>query len=885
MNARLALPLLLILLLAAVAWVVFSPSEDLDTTDPTGNGDSDPAMVEAGTLGNGPGKGTGDPLRTDLADPGAIPLGGDTQQAKDFGLASFFGRVVDQTGAPIPEVQVLAFGLIGWAAAFDGDPAKLAASWETTTDADGYFAFPETPRDRLRFLIEFHHPEYSSSELSNQPATVGRSRDLGTTALGSGFRLEGTVFDAFGNPLADAEVAPFRDTSRFNFSNVHADQRPLVDAVRTDAGGNFLIEGLPARMVRLKAQAPHNYEAWSSSVVGGHGEVVQGIEIHLGKARDAFGVVLDAQRQPVAGARIAAETKGSGLTGRERNSTETISDEQGRFDLSLPASSEGLFLTVGAEGFWIEEVDLEKNPLDGSIEILLTPLQPLAGLVLDENGRAISGATVRLVENRQGLIHPRDMLANAETTSGEDGTFQLIPNLRDAWGGRFTVYAWDETHPTGASEMFRLRNAKRFKSPDLTITLGTGFRAYGTILDPAGAPLADARIHLRALQKPRRNPLGQEPGTQRGGDIFAHSNSAADGSFSFDGLAPGDYRLEAYHGGYSPAESEDFGLVDSDFVARLQLVEACGIDGLVVGPIDAFPNLRITASSPGLDTLDTQVDAQGRFLFEEIMPGDWNLRLQDGDQDNTGASFVWGNGEPLARLDGLRVPAGTMVPATLELDLSGLGAISGTVKVNGSPAADYSVFVMPQASGAADSTDLFGGRNLARQLRVAATDFEGHYNLAGIPSADYWVVLCRPGTFPANLNIGQSGGELPAGLDRQEVLLRDGAAQNVNFDVQIGSLVLEINNPEVGLTTRARLLPEPDDGRRVQSFYLRSGGHILESLAAGRYQVQLKVGKDWLSTPVDVPSGGRKTMALDLPTQGKGGKSATDSAGKQKPPR
>ncbi|MHC4823520.1 MAG: carboxypeptidase regulatory-like domain-containing protein [Planctomycetota bacterium] len=881
MKNRLALPVLLLMLLAAAAWVVFGNPQDPDALGPDGMADPAPAEIESGSLegsGNGPAAG---PRRTDLEGSGERTPDSAAAKAAAQSLASFHGRVVGDQGTPLPGVEIQAFGLIGWASGFDGDPSKLAASWETTTDEDGFFAFPETPRDRLRFLIEFRHPEFSTAELSNQPATVGRSRDLGTIELGPGFRLEGTVFDAFGNPLAEADVIPFRDTTRFNFSNLNADLRPLADAVRTDASGAFRIEGLPARQVRLKAQAAHNYEAWSSSVVGRHGDAVDGIEIHLGAAREAFGVILDDQRQPVVGARIAAETKGTG----ERNSAESISDSTGRFDLTLPQSSEGLFLTVGAQGFWIEEVDLEKNPVEGSIEIQLTPIPSLDGLILDENGRAIPGATVRLVENRQGLINPRDMLANAETVTAADGTFKLLPNLRDAWGGRFTVYAWDKTHPTGSSEMFRLRNANGFKAPDLTITLGTGFRAYGTIVDPDGEALAGARIHLRALTKPRRNPLGQEPGTQRGGDIFAHTTSQADGSFSFDGLAPGDYRLEAYFGGYSPAESEDFGLVDSDFVAQLQLVESCGIDGIVQGPIDAFPNLRVTASSPGLDSLDTQVDAQGRFLFEEIMPGNWNLRLQDGDQDNSGSSFLWGNGEPLARLDGLRVPPGELVPATLELDLSGRGTVSGTVNINGSPAADYSIFLMPQTTGAADGNDVFGGRNLVRQLRVATTDFAGHYGLAGVPSADYWVVLCRPGTFPANLNFGTGAGGLPAGLQRREVLLRDGASQNVDFDVHSGSLAFEVSNPTQGNTTRARLLPEPEDGRRVQSFYLRSRGHVIEDLASGRYQMQLKVGQDWLSTPVDVPSGARETMVLELPTVEKSGKASTGAQDQSKPPR
>lgn len=863
MNARLALPVLLVLLAAAGLWVVFGSGDD--STDPTTTKDpsEDPALIEAGSLDGSAGGGDAG-QRTDLVDdPGTSSENGDALATAATILPSFFGIVLDEAGVPIADVEIRAYGLVGWAANWDGDESKLAVQWETTTDTSGRFALPATPRDRLRFLIEFAHADYAEASSSNQPAGVGRSRDLGVITMGPGFTVEGMVFDQHGTPLAAAQVTPYRDSDTFRFSNLKPDQRPLQEPVLTDDEGMFRLENLPQRAVRLQASASHHFAAWSSSVNGKHGESVEGLEIQLGSARQGFGVVFGEHRAPLIDARIVVTTQSQDLSGQGRGTTETTSDAQGRFEIALPEEADRMTVTVGAEGYWVVERKLKEDDLKGAMEFELAPVAPLQGLVVNASGQPLEGATVRLVENRQGQVNPRDMVANAETLTGEDGSFTLTPNLRNAWGGRFTVYAWDDAHAPGASAMFRLRGADRYKAPDLNLILVAGYQASGTVVDPSGNPLAKARVHLRKLRKPRRNAFGAEPGTQRGGDIFAHASTDAEGKFAFTGLSEGDYRIEAFYPGFSPVDSDDFGLVDTDYVARLQLHEASGIAGIVEGPIDRFRQLRVTANAPGLDPLDANVAADGTFSFEEIMPSHWNLQLRDADQESSGMAFAWGNTEALARLDGLEVPPGATVPATLQMDLSGRSGVTGTAKMNGEPAADYAVFVLPQMSGGLGADDPFGGRNLTRQMRVATTDYAGRYSLAALPSGDFWVILCRPGTFPDNLHGGDSAG--PSGLQRRDVLLRNGTDATVDFDVQVGDLSLVVQNPGGGRATRVRVVPVPEDGRRNFSFQLRSKGYQLRNVAGGDYDVLMRDNDEWLSTRVTIFGGGTQEISLTLP--------------------
>ena len=877
MNARLALPVLLVLLLAGGLWVVFGSDPENGSGTPTGgNGNQDPSLAAGSLDGQSSGTPEGDPTRTDLTSPSGSGDGSLEALATSTALLpSFTGVLQDTSGKPIPEASVVAYGMVGWAAEFDGDVSKLAAQWETTTDAEGRFAFPATPRDRLRFLIEFRHPDFAETSMLNQPAGIGRTRDLGTVTMGIGFSVEGTVFNQQGAPLAGARVTPHHDSELFRFTRQDPSVRALLEPTFTDGEGRFRIDGLPQGSIRIRAEASLHLASWSSSIGGRHGETVDGIEIQLGNARPAYGLVLDELRNPLVDARVVISTRSTDVNAQGQGTTETTTDAAGRFELPVPEQAEQVTITIGARGYWVEEEALEEGALKNTLEYTLTPIEPLTGLVVDEAGRGLEGAVVRLVENRQGQVNPKDMLANAEVRTAADGSFSLIPNLRSAWGGRFTVYAWDANHAPKASAMFRLRSPERYKAPDLDFILLRGFQAFGTVVTPEGDAVANAQVHLRKLRKPRRNAFGADPGTQRGGDIFAYGSTDADGRFAFPGLAEGDYRLEAFYPGYSPVDSDDFGIIDSDHEAYLKLHSSCGIAGRVEGPVERFRQLRVTANAPGFDPLDANVAADGSFTFEGILPGTWNLQLRDADQDATGSAFAWGNSEALARLDGLEVPAGVTVPAVLQMDLSGRSGLTGKVQVDGKPAADYVVFVLPQIGGANSAEDPFGGRNLSRQMRVATTDYAGKFALAALPSGDFWVLVCRPGRFPDNLHGGDSAG--PTGLQRREVLLRDGTDASVDFDLQLGDLILQPENPGGGRNARVRIVPQPEDGRRSFSFQLRSREHTLRAIPSGAYQVLVRDQGTWRATSISVFGGGEQRLPIVLPQPTK--------STKPKPPR
>lgn len=870
MSNRLALPVIALFLLAAASWVILGGGP----TD--SSGESAPASVghDGGAEEANPPESTthetsqnpANLARTDLETP-TLPGETATQSTAAGGIASFSGRVIDEEGRPLEGVMIYANAQVDWASSWNASRNVLPEDWGSTTDADGNFTLPEAPRERLRFLLEFRHPDFATFELFNQPAHPGRTRTLGDLSMSVGFTLSGTVVTPEGRPVANAEVVPYRGDGPQGFDPREVGKRPLMDPVFTDAQGHFTLDTLPTRPIRLKARAEMYFEAWSQTANGESDAQLEGMEIRLAEATNAYGIVLDSARKPIARARIELRDN------RWEDGVEEApflaaaeSDEQGKFQLLLPDGTLRTNITVGANGFYVELKRLNEAELTSPIEMVLTAIDPLTGVVVDEAGSAVAGATVALLRARGNLPDPRTTPANASVTADADGTFSLMPNLESAWGARFHVYAWNENHAVGQSQLLRIRESENGKPPELRIVLQRGFEASGRVLQPDGALMANARVHLRKLRKPRRNRLPNANESQRGGDIIQRTTSAADGSYSFTNLPTGDYRLEAYHTGYSPVESEDFGLVDVDFQSDLRLIASCGIAGDVIGDLGAFRQLRVTATSPGLDRLQVFVDGKGRFEFLEMMPARWNLSLTDASDAAGNPSFTFGNPEPLAIANAIEVREGIMTPLQMELDIGSLGRVSGVVRVNGEPRPNYAVFVVPQMSPGSNQGGV-GRRAIMRQMRSVATDYQGRFTLAGLQPNEYWILLEPPNGWP-DLKFVE-GNSAPEAMQRGILSVRGAGVVEFAFDVYLGNIQVNPINRNGVSNTSLRLVPSPQDGRRARSGRISRAGYTFNDVPVGAYVLMVRVGDEWQNYPVHVPSLSTATVDVMLPEKNK----------------
>jgi hypothetical protein len=861
---RLALPLLLGLILVA-AWVLL---RDRGHQTP-GNGgatDSGQAPVEAGA--------GADPLpeavRTDaLPGQGAEDGGFSFTGARELGIPSFTGTVLDAEGHALANVLISASGLIGWSSSSSApDRAeRLAAEFTARSNSDGRFALPEALRDGLRFEIVLTHPDHAPLRLLNQPAWPGRTRDLGELRLARGFALSGRALTPDGAPVAGAEILAYADPAlgQSGREELALDPLPGMGAV-TDREGTFRMDRLPPGRIRVRASAEGSISHWSPPLTAREGGQVTDLILQLPNAQTVRGIVLDAARQAVPGSAIRALISTNAAWPNQRQELRTQSDLGGAFQLQVVENFRAVELEISAPGHALvkrslKAEDLRKQP----IEIVLQSMPQVRGFVLDEAGIGVAGAQVVLAPASQTPFHPRDRLALASASSGTDGAFGLDFDIGLLSGSsRLELLAWDDTHAPAVPVRLDLRSGNLDPALfPLRLVLPAGLTLSGRVLTAQGEPVAGARLHLRKLQAPRANRLPSLESTARGGTVVARSSSGKDGSFMFTGLAPGDYRVEAHQESRSPGESEDLALLENLSGVELRLPASCGIAGTVEGDLRALPWLQVQAVAPGREVLEASVDQTGAFRFENMAPGVYSLTLRPSPWGGGVEVFSFAAGQPLARLEEVTVNAGEMVAVTLRMELEGFGSLEGRVQARGGPAADFGVYLFP-VSMSTDADPSLSARQRLSNLRRSTTDREGRFAFAGLEAREWLVVLCAPGGEPDGLR-ARNFPEQVRGLDRRRVTVSSGAAARADFELRTGTLVIEVSNAAERVAGREILLQPVDDAGTVREVDVGRGGARLRSIPSGTYTVQLPDDVSTDTPTIFVPPDGEATLRIVLP--------------------
>lgn len=155
--------------------------------------------------------------------------------------ATVAGVVVDDTGAPLDQVQVMA------SVTSELKSVQEQVRAEAPTDADGRFEFKGAPPGAWKFEAVDVAKKGSMLQIESAAEftlTEGESlRDL-RIVIGLGGFLEGTVKDEAGEPVGGASVS---------VDPLRADSGPGRSA-RTDATGSFRVEGLSAEVWNLGVQ-------------------------------------------------------------------------------------------------------------------------------------------------------------------------------------------------------------------------------------------------------------------------------------------------------------------------------------------------------------------------------------------------------------------------------------------------------------------------------------------------------------------------------------------------------------------------------------------------------------------------------------------------------
>ncbi|REK09260.1 MAG: carboxypeptidase regulatory-like domain-containing protein [Acidobacteria bacterium] len=500
-------------------------------------------------------------------------------------------------------------------------PAFDEPSFETTADGDGAFEFSDIGEGLydLRVRAADFVTETLSEIVVERPVRGPPTVDVGAVTMRRGESLEGRVLDRAGWPVVGAELT-LHDEDQDLAMAAYLDRHDAERKVTPDDDGWFQASGFATPgSVSLEVERRGFV---TEQLAGVAIPLVEPLEIVLAPAATLRGRVSDEAGAPIE-ARVELSYRAAApavaFTPRLHDTVSSAAD--GRFEIGglaegdwdLVATSQG-FVPHQRKGI---AVDLEAGT--GEIELRMTPGAELAGTVYGADGRALRGARVETVVDRESRDPFGHHASGRAALTDHEGFYRLTELAR----GPTTVAVHHEEHR-------RLVRDVEIRAGDnrLDLWLEAGFEITGTVLDADGYGVGAADVVLargRGLQS-------LLTAANSGIDEPLSATSDASGGFEFAGLSPGTYSLLAINlsgGGSSSFDTaEETVQVDDRSVHGVELRFRTGlaIRGRVLGLADdELGSVEVVAMQEGSDSFPRMSgsDAQGRFELDGLSAGRW----------------------------------------------------------------------------------------------------------------------------------------------------------------------------------------------------------------------------------------------------------------------
>lgn len=490
----------------------------------------------------------------------------------------------------------------------------------------------------------------------------------------------------------------------------------------------------------------------------------------------------------------------------------------------------------------ITRADLNGADGNGSSAVNASQLSQIDVRLLDSKGEPIADATVTVTDRgetgRFGFLMTepgaqRDKPYSASGHSDHDGKVRLQVNS----GMTFKVEAHGEFFAPVTTEIAALTAGEVV---DLgTLTLTSGDRLVGRVLDPKGKPLAGAVVRLA------------ESGSSmmRGSTISRKAKTDENGDYLIDGLPTGKYRVRAQSSGFLADEVDPLSVsgtgrqVEADF----RLSEGRAIEGTVMD-LDGQPiegawvaaQMRFDNMDMGFDFEDFEfgegddsqqssnpgwpgsvlTDAQGRFKLSGLEELDVSL-------------VIGADGYSITRSPVPNIGEEVLVRLTPRLSLSGNLAL-----VNGDPAAGVEVVLKASSMSGMDfSFDMIDGHKVK-------TEANGDFTFKNLSAGSYSL----------------SAYKIDAQLDETEVQVLE-VVSGLNLVMQAAEhLIVQVQAadgkalPEAKVTAKAPGNANPFGSMTINMS--SDGGHT-ESFIGGDEAVDSKTDAEGIAILPGVPEGDR----------------------------
>jgi RNA polymerase sigma-70 factor (ECF subfamily) len=573
---------------------------------------------------------------------------------------------------------------------------------------------------------------------------------------------------------------------------------------RTDAAGRAHFEDLAPGHVNVETDRS---DGGCTLEPGEHAT----LELSIPDGIDVQGLVVDGDDRPVAGARIWV----SNYFNRENGSVAATSDAGGAFFVRDVGPARYLGARHERYGPSVLEFLQKANP-GQRVEtklVLGREFAEVSGLVHDESGRPIAGASVdlqvstRFERDADGRYQGFDTAPELARTD-EQGRF-LLRGIAVS-SVRISASAPGFAPSERTEQLVEGRNERDF-------ALARMATLHGRVVDAQGAPVKAAFV-----------------GHGEYGDVAsAQTWTRGDGSYRLVGLPPGSVEVRVDGEAKGKLRQTHTLRAGDDVEWDVKLVPKPGVFGRVLDaqgkPAAGFMVGAIQPEHPGLFERKAKTDAEGRFEL-----GDWPAEASAIEVREQGAWV----GLPAALVESVEPGSGEELVIQLAADaLRSAWVVGRVLDENGKPIEAAELICFVESSGQGTSV---------------ATDAQGRFRYGPVRPGRYYVAAQQKGY---------------AECTRRDLALVAEETKDVG-DLQLerpGEIRVRLLLPagfEAGQA--AGYVALSDAGGRVSnSIEIREGAGALGGLAPGHYRLRF-TGERLRAAPAEVDVQARQTSEVEL---------------------
>ncbi len=441
------------------------------------------------------------------------------------------------------------------------------------------------------------------------------------------------------------------------------------------------------------------------------------------------------------------------IEGNRRVATVT-SDEDGGFRFTDPIPAGKYRLTGEKEGYltaaYLQHGYFSTAIVTGAglqtdnLRLALVPAASFAGRVVDERGDPVPHAMVMLFRENMDTGTSRISQVNSRQVD-DDGNYEMYP----VQPGRYYILArgtpWYAVHVQPEQEGTQIYRAS--VDPSLDVAYPTTFYPAATseegaeVLEVKGGEELTANLQLvpqHAVTLTLRGGISPQAPVQLTQKVFSTTmpvdaqTTVLNGVGVITGIPPGRYTVQEYAGSNRmPFSSGTVDLTSGSVTRQASAPPASGSLNIRLRTFNGDPPpartiVTLTSADYGPAT-SNPVDDKGEAEFNDVMPGDYSIRVSGNRRPMLPVGAVTLDGKPSADL---RLHIREAAHATATVMLSGPPVrVEGIASHDGKPAAGMLVVLVP--AGAGTDPEMF---------RRDQSDLDGSFVLSGVAPGKYLLV-------------------------------------------------------------------------------------------------------------------------------------------------